>query len=292
LAVLLDAETGAPRFERVVRSTLDGKNALRPGSRTLTVRDENGVTGYDLADGEPRWRWELPEGCSTYGLQDTWGRTTVLVPMRCTDDFHQGVLALDEVTGQERWRHEITAIEAARMGLDKIEVEDGFPGGAAVVLRLEDHRAGGMFPESNAVVTRVLLDAETGTALAPLDLSSDVRTEFGVTPLVERVNESHLRAVDPNTGVTAPFSYECATPRAHATTSTTFYNACVDQSGWTLVTQPLDGSPPTYTPIRPDGWDSSPSGPDVHLVIAPGAVVIERDWSSSTSDPAVVGLEG
>jgi hypothetical protein len=67
-----------------VPSNSGGLNGLTPGSRVMTVRDKHGITGYDLTEGEQRWRWELPEVCETpYWKQDILGRTTVLVPMDC-----------------------------------------------------------------------------------------------------------------------------------------------------------------------------------------------------------------
>lgn len=280
LVVALDSDTGAPRFEMVVSKSAIRMDGLTPGSRMLTVRDENGVTGYDLADGEQRWRWELPKDCETsYFARATLGRTTVLVPVECRGTW--GVTALDEVTGQQRWRHEVS-----RNDTNTPEMY-GFPGGAVVEWRTRTLRP------KPGVETRDLLDAETGRVLASLDRSWSVRADRGVTSLLQKGREDIIRVLDPNTGATTTLPLTaCPDSTSEVTTSTVHVRVCDDKGDeLTLVTQPLDGSPPSSTQVRLDAWDPSFDHGDLRLVVAPGAIVLARKWSSGMSAP-VVGLEG
>ncbi|MCE6997450.1 PQQ-like beta-propeller repeat protein [Saccharothrix sp. S26] len=281
--VVLDADTGAPRFEVVLRSVLVETGQVMPGARAVTVRDGEVISGYDVVTGEPRWRWSPPAGCESWSGQVAWGRTSVLLPVVCADTL--GVMALDEATGRERWRHEVRRDEANGERQD-VRLH-ATPDGSTVLLQVFGARA---TPDA---VPDGLLDAETGRVLTRPERPWTVRTDVGVTPLVEqdeggRVTD--LFALDPATGATTRMPLEdCPRPTADLTTSTTYVRACADNGReLTVVTQPLDGSPPESTPVRLDG-SGSPARTDVRLVAAPGALVIARVASGGTPAP-VVGL--
>ncbi|MFJ6673515.1 PQQ-binding-like beta-propeller repeat protein [Actinosynnema sp. NPDC091369] len=281
--VVLDADTGTPRFGMVVRSVLVETGQLMPGARTLTVRDGEVVTGYDVISGEPRWRWSPPDGCTSWFGQVAWGRTTVLVPTECAETL--GVTALDEATGEPRWRHEVRRVEG---GDERQDVRlRGTPDGSTVLLEtFGSAQAPGAVPNG-------LLDADTGRVLSRPERPWTVRTDVGATPLVEdseggQVNG--LTALDPATGTTTPLPVgDCPLRTADLTTATTYVRACGDNGReLTVVTHPLDGSPPTSTPVRLDG-SGARGRPDVLLVAAPGAIVLTRTSFGGTPAP-VVGL--
>ncbi|WP_447008226.1 PQQ-binding-like beta-propeller repeat protein [Saccharothrix isguenensis] len=281
--VVLDADTGSPRFELVVRSVLVETGQVMPGSRVLTVRDGQAITGYDLVTGARRWEWAPPAGCTSWFGQVARGRTTVLAPVECPDSL--GVLALDEGTGLERWRHVLPR------GPENGERHDvllrATRDGAAVAVQMYGVRAA---PDA---VPHGLLDTETGRVLVRPEQPWTVRTDVGVKPLLEHRQDggvTEVHALDPVTGTVTPLSVEaCPARSADTTTSTTYLRACGDTGReMTVVTQSLDGSPPTSTPVRLDG---SGSRSDVHLVAAPGAVVLTRTAFGGTPSP-VVGLTG
>ncbi|MEU4767511.1 PQQ-binding-like beta-propeller repeat protein [Actinosynnema sp. NPDC023794] len=283
--VVLDADTGTPRFGMVVRSVLVETGQVMPGTRMLVVRDHEVITGYDLGDGGARWHWSPPAGCTSWFGQVAWGRTTVLVPVECADTL--GVTALDEVTGRERWRHEV------RRGDANGERQDvrlrATPDGAVVLFQTFGARA---TPDA---VPNGLLDTETGRVLTRPEEPWTVRADVGVTPLVEQAEAGQvtgLLALDPTTGATTPLSVEaCPRRTADLTTRTTYVRACEDNGReLTVVTQPLDGSPPTATPVRLDG-SGSRGRRDVRLVSVPGAIVVTRTTFGGTP-AAVVGLTG
>lgn len=279
LVVVLDADTGAVRFRLTLRSVLVEVGELVPGTRTLAVRDREVVTGYDLQTGRERWRWTPPEGCQARYALPARGRTTVFAPVECADEV--ALVALDEVTGRERWRHGIPAGPADGEGADVLLL--GAPDGSVVWVRMSRGRAG----------TGGLLDAETGAVLARPEAPWTVRVEQGATPLLEQQDSGRptvVEALDPRTGGTARLSVEaCPVRVADTTTATTYLRACDDNGReLTVVAQPLDGSPPTATPVRLDG---SGSRSDVRLVAAPGAVVVAREAYGGTPAP-VVGLAG
>ncbi|MFE9748106.1 PQQ-binding-like beta-propeller repeat protein [Saccharothrix saharensis] len=281
--VVLDADTGAPRFDLVVRSVLVETDQLRPGTRTLTVRDGEAVTGYDVVSGEPRWRWSTPDGCTSWFGQVAWGRTTVLVPTVCPGTL--GVTALDEATGEPRWRHEVRRVEADDERQD-VRLH-GTPDGSTVLLQTF---GAAQTPEA---VPNGLLDTGTGRVLTRPERPWTVRTDLGVTPLVEESEGGRvtsLAALDPATGATTPLPIDdCPLRTADLTTATTYVRACADTGReLTLVTHPLDGSPPTSTPVRLDG-SGARGRPDVLLVAAPGAIVVTRTSFGGTPAP-VVGL--
>jgi outer membrane protein assembly factor BamB len=271
LVVVLDADTGDVRWQRTLRSVLVEVGEPVPGTRTLAIRDRDVVTGYDLGTGDARWTWSAPDGCESRYTLPARGRTTVPVVAQCGDTL--ALIALDEVTGRERWRHEATSPpngEVADVILtsapDGSVLSAGMPGGG-------------------------LFDAETGELLAEPRAPWTTRVDLGVTPLLEQQGTggtTAVEALDPRTGATTPLSVEaCPSRSADTTTATTYLRAC-DDTGRELavVTQPLDGSPPTRTPVRLDG---SGSRSDVRLVAAPGAVVVAREAHGGSPAP-VVGL--
>lgn len=281
--VVLDADTGTPRFEMVVRSVLVETDQVMPGAQVLTLRDNEVITGYDIRDGGVRWRWSPPAGCTSWFGQVAQGRTTVLVPVECPDRL--GVTALDEVTGEERWRHELRRgdTNGERQDVQLRATSDG----AVVQLRTFGAQT---TPDT---VPNGLLDTETGRVLSRPEQSWTVRADAGVTPLVEEDEGGQvtgLLALDPTTGATTRLSVEaCPRRTADLTTSTTYVRTCEDNGReLTVVTQPLDGSPPTSTPVRLDG-SGSRGRSDVRLVAAPGAIVVTRTAFGGTPAP-VVGL--
>ncbi|TQM77966.1 putative pyrroloquinoline-quinone binding quinoprotein [Saccharothrix saharensis] len=281
--VVLDADTGTPRFGMVVRSVLVETGQVQPGARSLTVRDGEVVTGYDVVNGEPRWRWSPPDGCTSWFGQVAWGRTTVLVPTVCAGTL--GVTALDEATGEQRWQHEVPRVEADDERQD-VRLH-GTPDGSVVLFQ-----AFGAARTPDAVPDGVL-DADTGRVLSRPERPWTVRTDVGVTPLVEDSEGGRvtgLAALDPATGATTPLPVDdCPLRTADLTTATTYVRACADNGReLTLVTHPLDSSPPTSTPVRLDG-SGARGRPDVLLVAAPGALVVTRTSFGGTPAP-VVGL--
>ncbi|PSL57506.1 putative pyrroloquinoline-quinone binding quinoprotein [Saccharothrix carnea] len=283
--VVLDADTGTPRFEKVVRSVSVETGQLMLGTRMLTIRDHEVITGYDVVDGGSRWQWSPPEGCTTWFGQVVRGRTTVLVPVVCADTL--GVTALDEVTGRERWRHELRRGDS---GGERPDVQlHGTANSSIALLQIF-----GAQPTPDAVPNG-LLDTETGRVLSRPERPSNVRTDVGVTPLLEEHEGGQVTgslALDPATGATTRLSIEhCPRRTADVTTSTTYVRACADNGReLTVVTQPLDGSAPTSTPVRLDG-SGSRARSDVRLVAAPGAIVLTRTAFGGTAAP-VVGLTG
>ncbi|MFI9007747.1 PQQ-binding-like beta-propeller repeat protein [Actinosynnema sp. NPDC053489] len=283
--VVLDADTGTPRFEVVLRSVLVETGQLRPGAHVLAVRDREEVTGYDLGDGTRRWRWSPPTGCTAWSGTVAWGRTTVLLPVECPDTL--GVTALDEATGEERWRHEVRRTDSNG---ERQDVRLGTTSDGAVVLL---QTFGGI--ESPGSEPDGLLDADTGRLLSRPGRPWTVRVDAGATPLVEEDEGGRLTgllALDPATGTTTRLPVEdCPARTADVTTATTYLRACADNGReLTVVAQPLDGSPPTSTPVRLDGSGSTGRS-DVRLVAAPGAIVVTRTVFGGTPAP-VVGLLG
>ncbi|MFE2758139.1 PQQ-binding-like beta-propeller repeat protein, partial [Actinosynnema sp. NPDC059335] len=282
--VVLDADTGTPRFDVVVRSVLVETGQLMPGERVLALRDGEVVTGYDVLTGEARWRWSPPAGCASWFGQVVWGRTTVLVPVECADTL--GVTALDEATGRERWRHELPRAESDGERQDVLL--RGTRDGSAAFLQVFGAR-----PDPDAAPDG-LLDTDTGRVLARPARPWTVRTDLGVIPLLELEQaggpSTDLRALDPATGATTPLSVDaCPARTADLTTRTAYVRACADNGReLTLVTQSLDGSPPTSTPVRLDG-SGSPARSDVLLLAVPGAIVVARTAFGGTPAP-VVGL--
>ncbi|MET7997906.1 PQQ-binding-like beta-propeller repeat protein [Amycolatopsis sp. NPDC005232] len=61
LVVVLDADTGTARFDRVVPSVLVETGEILVGTKTLTIRDD-AYTGYDIQTGDELWHWSAPTG--------------------------------------------------------------------------------------------------------------------------------------------------------------------------------------------------------------------------------------
>ncbi|MET0135617.1 MAG: hypothetical protein ABW215_18715, partial [Kibdelosporangium sp.] len=81
----------------------------------------------------------------------------------------------------------------------------------------------------------------------------------------------------------------CPDRAADATTARTYLRVCQDNGReLTLITQSWDNTPPTSLPVRMDG---SGSRSDLHLVPAPGAIVLARSAFGGTPAP-VVGFSG
>ncbi|MEV0678912.1 PQQ-binding-like beta-propeller repeat protein [Actinosynnema sp. NPDC050436] len=283
LLVVLDADTGAVRFDRVIPSVLAEVEALTPGTAVLAVRDRDVITGYDLVTGDEKWRWTPPEGCAVPYTRAVGGRTTVLTVVECPDAVR--LLALDEATGAQRWQHEVPLDRDDRRRVD-VHLA-GTPDGALVSARITSTRA------KPGAITLALFDAETGAVEYRPEPRWVVRADRGPAVLLEvqdgaRATEVHV--VDAATGTTRPLDAAvCPDRSADATTATTYVRKCADDGReTTVVVQPLDGSPATSVPVRMDG-----SGVLLKsfLVAAPGAVVVARGAFGGTPAP-VVGLVG
>ncbi|QYN16577.1 PQQ-binding-like beta-propeller repeat protein [Amycolatopsis sp. DSM 110486] len=278
LVVVLDADTGTARFDRVVPSVLVETGEILVGTKTLTIRDD-AYAGYDIQTGDELWHWSAPAGCVNPYTLPAQARTVVLAALECGRSA--GLVALDEVTGHERWRHvvETTGPDDERLAISPATTTDG----AVVWLRLVGRAAA---PGS---VLNGLYDTETGRLLAQPDASRWVRMDVGPIPVTEEEKTS-AEALDPGTGTTHPIDLgACPVRSADATTRHTYLRACQDTGrDLTLFVQSFDGSAPTSRVVRMDG-----SGPlsDLRLVPAPGAIVLARSTYGGTPAP-VVGFPG
>ncbi|MFF4593768.1 PQQ-binding-like beta-propeller repeat protein [Amycolatopsis sp. NPDC001319] len=274
LVVVLDAGTGTARFDRVVPSVLVETGEILVGTKTLTVRDD-AYTGYDLQTGDERWQWSAPAGCQIPYTLPAQARTVVLAALECGRSA--GLVALDEVTGHERWRHvvETTGPDSERLDISPATTTDG----AVVWLRLLGRTT---VPGS---VVNGLFDTETGRLLARPDASRWVRMDVGPIPVIEQEKTS-AKALDPATGTTHPIDLgACPVRSADATTRHTYLRACQDTGrDVTLLVQGFDGSAPTSRVVRMDGSGSLSS---LRLVPAPGAIVLARSTYGGTPAPVV-----
>ncbi|MEV4604432.1 PQQ-binding-like beta-propeller repeat protein [Amycolatopsis sp. NPDC049253] len=274
LVVVLDADTGTARFDRVVPSVLVETGEILVSTRTLTIRDDAYV-GYDIRTGDELWRWSAPAGCRNPYTLPAQARTVVLAALECGRSA--GLVALDEVTGRERWRHvvETTGPDGERLDISPAATTDG----AVVWLRLVGRAA------SPGSVLNGLFDTETGRLLARPDASRWVRTDVGPIPVIEQEKTS-AAALDPGTGATHPIDLgACPVRSADAPTRHTYLRVCQDTGrDVTLVVQDFDGGAPTSREVRTDG-----SGPlsDPRLVPAPGAIVLAGSTSGGTPAPVV-----
>ncbi|CAL9485783.1 hypothetical protein SUDANB95_03113 [Actinosynnema sp. ALI-1.44] len=249
LMVVFDADTGRVRFERLVRAVTAEVDDIVPGTRTLALPEGAGLTGYDLVTGERRWQWSPSDGCAAPYVRAVRGRSTAFAVEECADRLV--VVALDEVSGERRWEHRVPL---AGSGGERRDVHlKGTPDGSAVSVRVVTADV------APGAVTDGVFDADTGALSA--------------RPTREP----------------PPDDPACAGRRAHVTTATTSLRVCDDNGReLTVVTQGLEGSAVTRTPVRLDG---SGSPARVHLVPAPGAVVVARSAFGGTPAP-VVGLTG
>ncbi|GHF62531.1 hypothetical protein GCM10017566_40080 [Amycolatopsis bartoniae] len=282
LLVMLDAESGAARFERVVPSVLVETRQVAVGTKTFTIRGDE-LVGYDVDDGEELWRWSPPEGCDSPFSLAAPARTVVLASLECAGKA--GLVALDEVSGHERWRHEVRLSGQDSERLDVMAATT--TGGATVWLRIVGRLVA---PGS---VTSGLFDTETGRLLPTPREPWLVRADAGALPLAEQqdgAKDTALEVVDTATGTTHPVDFSaCPVRSAEATTAHTYLRACNDNGrDLTVVVQSWDGQPPAQIPVRLDG---SGSLPDLYLVPAPGAIVVAREAHGGTPAP-VVGLVG
>ncbi|CCH31053.1 PQQ-binding-like beta-propeller repeat protein [Actinosynnema sp. NPDC047251] len=283
LLVVLDADTGAVRFEKVVPAVVAEIEDIAPGTTALALRDRDLITAYDLVTGDEKWRWTPPDGCTSPYARAVRGKTTVLAPVECPDAAR--LVALDEATGVERWQHQVGLGKDDRRRLD-VHLA-GTPDGAVVSARLISTRA---LPGS---VTSGLFDAETGKLLHRADPRWVVRADRGPRVLLEvqdGAEPRELEVLDLAAGTSRPLDPAACRDRTDdVTTATTYVRKCADNGREvTVVLQGLDGSPAVAVPVRMDG---SGSVPESFLVAAPGAVVIARGTSGGTPSP-VVGLTG
>ncbi|MEJ2854433.1 MULTISPECIES: outer membrane protein assembly factor BamB family protein [unclassified Saccharothrix] len=279
LMVVLDADTGQVRFSRLVRGVLAEIDDIVPGARTVAVRDGDVVVGYDLVTGEQRWRWQPSSGCDELYAKAVRGRSTVFVAEECPDRV--SVVALDEVTGARRWEHRVPM---AGVGGERRDVYLlGAPDGSVVWVRVVTADV------APGAVTAGVFDAETGAVVARPGPEWWVRTDLGPRIVLENESEGTVAALGPGGAVVPLDAKACGRASGEATTATTYLRACDDNGREvTVVAQGLDGSPPSRTPVPLDG---SGARAEVHLVPAPGAIVVARSAFGGTPAP-VVGLTG
>jgi hypothetical protein len=276
LMVVFDADTGGVRFSRLVRGVLAEIDDIVPGTGTVALRDGGVVVGYDLMTGERRWRWEPSGGCGWVYAKAVRGRSTVLVAEECADRV--SVVALDEVTGGRRWEHRVPL--AGNGGERRDVFLEGAPDGSVVWVRVVT------VDVAPGAVTDGVFDAETGVVVARPGPEWWVRPELGPRVVVEREADGVVAALD---GLVPLDRGACARVADEATTATTYLRACDDNGREvSVVAQGLDGSPAARTLVRLDG---SGSRADVHLVPAPGAIVVARSAYGGTPAP-VIGLTG
>ncbi|MFI9815073.1 PQQ-binding-like beta-propeller repeat protein [Saccharothrix variisporea] len=279
LMVVLDADTGAVRFSRLVRGVLAEVDAIVPGTATVALPDGDELVGYDLGTGASRWRWGPAGGCGVLYVKAVRGRSTVFVAEECPDRI--SVVALDEVSGERRWEHRVPL---ARDGGERRDVHLlGAPDGSLVSVRVVTADV------APGAVTEAVFDAETGVVVARPGREWWVRADLGPRLLLEDEANGSVVTLD-STGAVVPLDAgTCARVADEATTATTYLRACDDNGrDVTVVTQGLDGSAVVRTPVRLDG---SGSLGEVHLVPAPGAIVVARSAYGGTPAP-VVGLTG
>ncbi|WP_198320517.1 outer membrane protein assembly factor BamB family protein [Actinosynnema pretiosum] len=268
LVVVLDAVTGAARFDRVVRSVLVETDQVRPGRRVLAIREDHGLTAYDLTTGAERWRFSPGDGCRSDYARVVPGDGVVLAPLACAGTA--GVVALDEDGGAVRWRHEAPVVTGD--GYGPVVQLFGSPDGSVVRVRVEGVGDGG----------DVVLGGADGRELLRVDPSRWVRVDVGATPLAEVEDGPEVReraAVDPSGGLRPLPVARCLRRGPDATTAATYLRVCERDGGVALLAQSWDGAT-TETALDVGG------GPGVLLVPAPGAVVLAGKGSTG----AVVGL--
>ena len=193
LIVSLDAMTGQVHETESVEVDLGWQLSI-PSTRTAmigTVRvygGERGIVALDLESLEERWRWQLPYGC---GFDDQMGTPqlaaavdVVLTTYYCVPDetgdpetAHGEVvlLALDERTGEQRWRHAVPYEKEVQV-FDQAELE-GVPGPSARVRGARPFLEA--FVQTSADGRAVLLDAINPRCACSIDFPAvvfDART--------------------------------------------------------------------------------------------------------------------
>lgn len=114
--VALDGATGEVGFDRGTEGgpLYDVRLTMTDSVLLGGEPDDGSYTGFSLADGRSRWTWRTPDGCQQQGFSTKApARDTVLVAMACVveaDGYDVAgdvtLVAIDDRTGQERWRHE------------------------------------------------------------------------------------------------------------------------------------------------------------------------------------------
>ncbi|ACU37836.1 PQQ-binding-like beta-propeller repeat protein [Actinosynnema mirum] len=268
LVVVLDAVTGAARFDRVVRSALVETDQVRPGRRVLAIREDHGLTAYDLTTGQERWRFSPGAGCRSDHARVVVGDGVVLAPLTCADTA--GVVALAEDGGAVRWRHEAPVV--AGDGRGPVIQLFGSPDGGVARVRVEGVGDGG----------DVVLGGADGRVLLRVGPGRWVRPEVGATPLAEVEDGPRVReraAVDPSGGLRPLPVVDCLRRGPDATTGATYLRVCERDGVVALLTQSWDGA------VAETALDVG-GGAGVLLVPAPGAVV--PAWKGSVDE--LVGL--
>lgn len=261
LLVVLDAITGGVLRESIV----DDLESLVLTDSALVTQDNGTIRATDLRTGADRWTWSAPAGCVLPSRHPRGGAEVVLTAVRCGE--RAGVVALDERTGERRWRH----LTDAPPG-DLVTSRDG-----AVVL-----------------AQGLLLRTGDGTELTEVDRAAVV--DAGARPLLtgEPSDEVGPEIVDPATGERTELPrVTCEDPRADTTTESVYLRVCGPDADADLVWQDFAGAGEvTRTPI---GWGASTSarstllGGRAHAVVlpAPGAIVVAR-----AGDTVVFGYPG
>lgn len=116
--IALDAMTGAPGFDDVTDGGVFGGVRLAMTDHVLLGgnRDDGHFFGRDLRTGERRWEYRKPDNCrwSTLSSDPVLGRDVVVFGLVCgpreptgpTVSVTVSLFALDDRTGEERWRFE------------------------------------------------------------------------------------------------------------------------------------------------------------------------------------------
>ncbi len=283
LLVVLDAMTGSVVHEQVVDDILTDVDGLVPTADVLPLRerrgdDDFGTTALDLRTGGLLWSWSAPSGCRSGFALPASGRDVVLAPFECPDRL--GVVALDQLTGRQRWEHTarldpaVTTDEAPRISLS------ASPDGEVVSLGLSSPRSTG---------SDVLLRTDTGTLLTAVDGGLFPRLDTGPVPVLERQDGAlppRSEAVDPRSGARTPIDLTaCPSKIADATTASTYLRVCGTRDDASLVWQDLAGGPASSAPIDWRGaaaeYGRLLGRRSTAVVAAPGAVVVVRATGST-----------
>ncbi|GAA3862086.1 hypothetical protein GCM10022243_30520 [Saccharothrix violaceirubra] len=277
LVVVLDAQSGRPRFERVVSGVLVSAGEIVPGKATMALRegtDDHTIVAYDLETGGERWRWHAPTGCTSPYALPARGRDIVVAPLECPERV--GIMALDEVDGRQRWMHVVTTRPPD--GQAQTLLPRGARDGALLSLSITTGRA------VPGAALSGLFDSATGVRYPDHpEQGWWVRLDLGPTPVVER--SDHESVLDPRKGTLTPLTHAaCEKDDKAATTASTYLYVCDGGDRVSLSVQDFTGTPAAVSTID---LPASP-GSRIALVPASGAVVLAR--VSGDGPATVVGM--
>ncbi|MEU5695914.1 PQQ-binding-like beta-propeller repeat protein [Actinosynnema sp. NPDC020468] len=272
LVVVLDADTGAVRFQRPVRSP-----RLWAGTRSLIEAEAGTVTAYDVVSGDVRWRRDSVEGCRTADLAGV-GRTVAVVRPGCTD--RDGLVGLSEDTGDVVW----STLTPFAPGLDlprrpSTRAKATPTGGAVLVERSGDRPPG--------VGDTAVLDTLTGK-VTEASYPGMYRLDVGALPIVVPRSENlrdPIRLIDPVSGVVRDVQDDCKIFNTAATGTRTLLRVCHDGERLEVRTDGVDG---TTTGTRVPELERE-HGVVAQVAATPGAVVVTGFGTDGVVLP-VVGL--